>query len=217
MEDEKRRRRLLWIAVIIVVLAVIGAMSIIFDSTLTFGRIVLVLMLIPVILLIFAVIVNPKPKSDDSDPTQPIVKNFEDKNVTVTVKYQGFGVQVLRLPSPPLEEMRSTVEALRDEFTPRRVLLNVVVARRDNPDLLVTKFSTPIEIRAGYTTVDLRHAKDNNLDHPQFGFWDGCRWILFTEKKHQLRYEPSDRADLAGYAVVSLREWADPMLGMGPP
>ena len=215
MEDEKRRKRLLWIAVIITVLAVIGATSIIFDSTLTFGRIVLVLLLIPVILLVFAVIVNP-PKQKEPDPTQPIVKTYEDKNVTVTVKYQGFGVQVLRLPSPPLEEMHSTQDALRDEFTPHRVLLNVVVARRDNPDLLVTKFTSPIEIRAGYTAVDLRRAKEKNLNQPQFGFWDGCRWILFTEKKHQLRYEPSDHADLAGYAVVTLSAWADPALAFGP-
>jgi len=215
MEDEKRRRRLLWIAAIITVLAVIGATSIIFDSTLTFGRIVLVLLLIPVILLVFAVLVNP-PKHEEPDSKEPIVKTYEDKNVTITVKYQGFGVQVLRLPYPPLEEMRSTQDALRDEFTPHRVLLNVVVARRDNPDLLVTKFTSPIEIRAGYTAVDLRRAKEKNLSQPQFGFWDGCRWILFTEKKHQLRYEPSDRADLAGYAVVTLSAWADPALAYGP-
>jgi hypothetical protein len=216
MEDEKRRKRLLWIAMIIAALAVIGATSIIFDSTLTFGRIVLLLLLIPVILLVFAVIVNPPKKDNEPDPTQPIVIHYDDKNVTVTVKPQGFGVQVLRLPSPPLEEMRSTQDALRDEFTPHHVLLNVVVARRDNPDLLVTKFSSPLEIRAGYTTVDLRRAKEKNLSQPQFGFWDGCRWILFTEKKHQLRYEPSDRADLAGYAVVTLSVWADPTLAYGP-
>jgi hypothetical protein len=216
MEDEKRRRRMLWIAIIIAALAVIGATSIIFDSTLTFGRIVLVLLLIPVILLVFAAIVNPPPKHDNSDPTQPIVENFEDKNVTVTVKYQGFAVQVLRLPYPPLEEMRSTQETLPDEFTARRVLLNVVVARRDNPDLLVTKFSTPIEIRMGFTTVDVRHAKEKNLSQPQFGFWDGCHWVLFTEKKHQLRYEPADRPDLAGYAIVTLSEWSDPALAAGP-
>jgi hypothetical protein len=216
MEDEKRRKRLLWIAMIIAALAVIGATSIIFDSTLTFGRIMLLLLLIPVILLVFAVIVNPPKKDNEPDPTQPIVIHYDDKNVTVTVKPQGFGVQVLRLPSPPLEEMRSTQDALRDEFTPHHVLLNVVVARRDNPDLLVTKFSSPLEIRAGYTTVDLRRAKEKNLSQPQFGFWDGCRWILFTEKKHQLRYEPSDRADLAGYAVVTLSVWADPTLAYGP-
>ncbi len=52
------------------------------------------------------------------------------------------------------------------------------------------------------------------MSQPQFGFWDGCRWILFTEKKHQLRYEPSDRADLAGYAVVTLSVWADPLWPM---
>jgi len=216
MEDEKRRRRLLWIAIIIAALAVIGATSIIFDSTLTFGRIVLVLMIIPVILLVFAVIVNPPKKDKEPDPTQPIIVHYDDKNVTVTVKPQGFGVQVLRLPSPPLEELHSAQDALRDEFTPHRVLLNVVVARRDNPDLLVTKFTSPVEIRAGYTAVDLRRAKEAKLNQPLFGFWDGCRWILFTEKKHQLRYEPSDRADLAGYAAVTLSEWADPALGFGP-
>jgi hypothetical protein len=216
MEDEKRRKRLLWIAMIIAALAVIGATSIIFDSTLTFGRIVLLLLLIPVVLLVFAVIVNPPKKDREPDPTQPIVAHFDDKNVTVTVKPQGFGVQVLRLPAPPLEETRSTQDALPDEFTPHRALLNVVVARRDNPDLLVTKFSSPIEIRAGYTAVDLRRAKEKSLSQPQFGFWDGCRWILFTENKHQLRYEPPDRADLAGYAVVTLSVWADPLLGYGP-
>ena len=98
MEDEKRRKRLLWIAMIIAALAVIGATSIIFDSTLTFGRIVLLLLLIPVVLLVFAVIVNPPKKDREPDPTQPIVVHFDDKNVTVTVKPQGFGVQVLRLP-----------------------------------------------------------------------------------------------------------------------
>jgi hypothetical protein len=215
MEDEKRRRRLLWIAIIITVLAVIGVTSIIFDSTLTFGRIVLVLLLIPVILLVFAVIVNPPPKHA-GDPTQPIIKEYGDKNVTVTVKYQGYAVDVLRLPSPPLEELHASTDGLPDEFTPHRVLLNVVVARQDNPDLLVTKFSTPIEIRAGYTAVDLRRAKEKDFSQPQFGFWDGCHWILFTEKKHQLRYELSDRADLAGYAVVTLSVWSDPLLGYGP-
>jgi hypothetical protein len=215
MEDEKRRRRLLWLALIITALAVIGATSLIFDSTMTFGRIVLVLLLIPVILLVFAMIVNPKPKPA-ADPTQPIVKEYGDKNVTVEVKYQGFGVEVLRLPSPPLEEMRAPADGPADEFTPHRVLLNVVVARQDNSDLLVTKFSTPIEIRAGYTAVDLRRAKEKNFEQPQFGFWDGCRWVLFTEKKHQLRYAPSDRADLAGYAVVTLSAWADPALAFGP-
>ncbi len=212
MEDEKRRRRLLWIAIVITALCVIGATSIIFDSSMTFGRIVLVLLLIPVILLVFALIVNPRPKRDDTDPTQPIVKQFEDKNTTVTVKYQGFVVDVLRLPSPPLEELKSDT----DEFTPRRVLLNVAVARRDNPDLLVTKFTVPIEVRAGYTAADLKHAKDKDLNYPQFGFWDGCHWVLFTEKKHQLRYEPPDQANLAGYAVVTLGEWSDPPFGYGP-
>ncbi len=212
MEDEKRRRRLLWIAIVITALSVIGVTSIIFDSSMTFGRIVLVLLLIPVILLVFALIVNPTPKRDGGDPTQPIVKQYEDKNVTVTVKYQGFAVDVLRLPSPPLDEMKSD----SDEFAAHRVLLNVAVARRDNPDLLVTKYSTPIEVRAGYTAVDLRRATEQKLDRPQFGFWDGGRWVLFTEKKHQLRYEPADRADLAGYAVVTLSQWSDPAIAFGP-
>ncbi len=216
MEDEKRRRRLLWIAVIIVVLSVIGATSIIFESSLTFGRIVLVLLLIPVILLVFALIVNPKPKRDEGDPTQPIVKQYDDKNVTVTVRYQGFAVEVLRLPSPPLDEMKAAPGLPRDEFEARRPLLNVVVAQRDNPDLLVTKYNPAIEIRVGYTEVDQRHATAKNMKYPQLGFWDGCHWILFTEEKHKLRYEPSDRQDLAGYIAVSLSQWSDPPMALGP-
>ena len=212
MEDEQNRARLLWIVVALAVLSVIGVVSLVFDSTLTLGRIVLVVLLIPVILLILIVIVNPA----GSGSGKTIVKKYADKHVTVTVPPQGFAVQVLRLPAPPLAEMRSLQDTLRDEFTPRRVVLNVVVARRDNPDLLVTQFAPPIELRAGYTTDDLKRAQEQDLKHPQFGFWDGCRWILFTEKKHQLRYEPADRADLAGYAVVTPSAWADPPIAFGP-
>jgi hypothetical protein len=175
----------------------------------------LVLLLIPVILLVFAVIVNP-PKHEELDSTEPIVKRYDDKNVTVTVKYQGFAVQVLRLPSSPLEEMRSKAESLPDQFPARRGVINVVVARRDDPDQLVTRFSPPLELRVGYTAADLKHARDKNLQYPQLGYWDGCHWVLFTAQDHQLRYEPSDRPDLAGYAVVSLNVWADPRLAFGP-
>lgn len=152
--------------------------------------------------------------------TEPLIQSYPDKGVNVTVGWQGFKVQVLRIPSPALAELHSPA----DEFKPRRALVNVVVARDDNIDLLVTQYDPPLEIQIAYTAEDLTLAQAAKLDHPQVGFWDGQKWVLFQEKKHDLKYVAvtpamSERtsSEIIGYAVVNLREWADPLIGMGPP
>ena len=147
---------------------------------------------------------------------EPIVVEFPDKHVSVTVPWQGYALRVLRIPYPPLSEMPQIKVA--DQPWPREVLLNVVVARQDNPDLLVTQFEPRLTLKVAYSAEDLRRAREFKLEHPVFGFWDGCQWVLFTPEKHVLSYEPSlnPTSEIAGHAIVELAAWKDPSIGHGP-
>ncbi len=141
-------------------------------------------------------------------------REFKER-VKLTVKWQGYPINVLRLPYPPQEEMQSE----QDEFKPRRLLLNPALVVQSRREQLVSKFDPPIEIQIAYTRVDLKFAQEHGLEYPQAGFWDGCKWVLFTQEKHQLTYRKrrrNDAAAIAGYLLVKFSEWADPALGMGP-
>ena len=143
----------------------------------------------------------------------PIVRKFKE-NVRFIIEWQGYPVSVVRLPYPPLDEMKSD----QDAFTPRRVLLNPAIVGAKNRELLISEFNPPIELRIAYTFVDLKFAQNQSLEHPQVGFWDGSKWVLFTVEKHDLRWVPARRGTkIAGYAVVRLSNWSDPAIGMGPP
>jgi hypothetical protein len=132
------------------------------------------------------------------------------------VPWQGYAVKVLRIPYPPLSEMPQIEVAGRP--WPHSGLLNVVVARQDDLDALVTQFEPRLTLKLAYSAEDLGRAKEAGLNYPIFGFWDGCQWVLFTEEKHRLSYEdnPNPAAEIAGYATVELAAWNDPYIGRGP-
>jgi hypothetical protein len=171
--------------------------------------------LVLILLLIFLI---PAARSKDHEPHEgdPVVEDFADKHVQVTVPWQGYLVKVLRLPYPPLSEM-PPIEVAGQPW-PHHVLLNVVVARHDNPDALVIQFNPALTLRMAYSMEDLERARGFKLDYPVFGFWDGCKWVLFTKEKHGLSYEPnaSPTPEVAGYAVVRLTAWNDPSIAGGP-
>jgi hypothetical protein len=142
-----------------------------------------------------------------------VIGDYTDKGVVVSVDWQGYPVKLLRIPSPPLEEIAPPVE----ELSIGRTLLNVVVARADDPDTLVTRFDPPLTIRMAYTQEDLERARRKDLTQPYFCFWDGCNWIRFTQEKHHLSYDDEHaEGDIAGYATVQLSAWNDPLLASGP-
>jgi hypothetical protein len=147
---------------------------------------------------------------------EPVVVEFPDKHVHVSVPWQGYAVNVLRIPYPPLSDM-PPIEVAGQPW-PHLGLLNVVVARQDDPDALVTQFDPPFTLRMAYSAEDLSRAREFKLEHPIFGFWDGCKWVLFTGEKHKLSYEdnPNPTPEVAGYAVVQLTAWNDPFIGKGP-
>jgi hypothetical protein len=177
------------------------------------------LLIFVVALILAAILISLIPRSDKSSEEKDIttgatIAEFPDKQVKVSVDPQGFPVRVLRLPYAPPAEMRSD----QDEFHPTTILLNVVVARQADPDLLVTKFKPPLKLELAYSAEVLKQAQAMDLERPIFGFWDGCKWVKFTREKHGLDYQkeahPTDQA--VEHAVVSLSEWSDPALARAP-
>jgi hypothetical protein len=182
------------------------------------GNELLALMAAALVLTVLAVWLIAAARADHESGTDlkgTLVETYPDKGVQVTVDWQGYEVKVLRLPQAALEEMQS----VDDEFKPRRLLLNVVVARADDADRLVTRFDPPLQLEIAYSLEDGDIARKRNLDYPQLGFWDGCKWVLFRAEKHGLKYMAAEKptAEVAGHAHVTLHEWSDPSIGAGPP
>lgn len=178
------------------------------NELLIVGAIALVLIVVLVLLIPAA---NKRGHGDEPAPSGDMHEDYPDKQVKVTVEWQGFPVRVQRLPYAPLEETRSD----QDEFQPLTPLLNIVVARDDDSELLVTRFDPPLRLEFTYSMDVLRRAKEMNLDVPLYGFWDGCKWVKFTLEKHQLSHElPTDTTD--GHASVQLVNWSDPIIGRVP-
>ena len=171
-------------------------------------------------LILIAVLVYLIPaargRRGNSHAGEPITQEYPDKHVHVTVPWQGYGVKVLRVPSPALDEMPPEREG--EWPWPRRVLINVVCARQDDVDALVTHFDPPLVLRMAYSAEDLKSAQAKKLDNPIFGFWDGSRWVRFTAEKHHVTYEPNPHPteEEAGYASVQLTAWSDPSIANGP-
>ena len=178
------------------------------------------LLVIALALVLIAVLVFLIPaargKHDTPREGEPTDVEFPDKHVHVSVPWQGYAIRVLRIPYPPLSELPQ-IEVAGQPW-PYGGLLNVVVARYDDSDALVTQFNPPLTLRMAYSQESLERAKEFKLDYPVFGFWDGCQWVLFTKEKHSLSYEPSPNptSDVAGYATVELSAWSDPFIGHGP-
>lgn len=182
------------------------------------GNELLLLIVLALVLTVVAVWLIMAVRADHDrrrDMKGTLIESYPDKGVKVTVDWQGYEVKVLRLPQATLAEMQS----LDDEFKPRRLLLNVVVARVDDADRLVTKFDPPLQLEIAYSQEDLDIALKHELKHPQLGFWDGCKWVLFREEKHRLQHVAAEKPteQIVGYAIVTLSEWADPCIGAGPP
>jgi hypothetical protein len=175
---------------------------------------ILVVALILAAMLIFIIPRSDKPGEEKTVTTETTVQEYPDKQVKVSIDPQGFPVRVLRLPYAPDEEMRSE----QDEFHPTTILLNVVVARQDNPDLLVTQFDPPLTLEMTYSPEVLNRARELDLKYPVYGFWDGCKWVRFVPEKHRLDYqeEAHPTEQVAGRAIVQLSKWSDPALGRIP-
>ena len=204
-----------WITLGALALNAAGAIVLAVDRTQASGA-GLVMFIIALVLLVIVLFLIGRSTDQIgvSLPNGPAEIDYADKGVKVNVPWQGYPVQIERIPSAPLEETRSRT----DEFTPTEILLNVIVGRHDNLDSLVTHYNPRLELRMAFSLEALTRAKQQGLSYPHFGFWDGCKWVLFTEEKHKLAYEdnPNPTTEVAGHAVVQLTAWSDPFIGKGP-
>jgi hypothetical protein len=168
------------------------------------------------IVVLVALIPAARGKHIEHHEGELTVNEFPDKHLQVKVPWQGYAINVIRIPFQPLTELPQIEVAGRP--WPYRGLLNIVVARADDPDILVTQFEPRLTLKMAYSVEDLSRAKEFKLEHPIFGFWDGCQWVLFTKEKHNLTYEenPNPTREVAGYATVELTAWADPHIAAGP-
>lgn len=184
----------------------------------TISNELLLVIALALVLIVVLIALIPAARGKHTSPHEgePIVVEFPDKHVRVSVPWQGYAVTVVRIPYPPLSELPQ-IEVAGQPW-PHRGLLNVVIAREDDPDALVTQFEPRLTLKMAYSAEDLERAKDFQLEHPIFGFWDGCQWVLFTEEKHRLSYEdnPNPTVEIAGYATVELAAWNDPYIARGP-
>ncbi len=204
-----------WITLGALVLNAAGAIVLALDRTQVYGAGLIIFAIVFVLLLIALFLMGRSTgQIGISLPNGPAEIDYADKGVKVNVPWQGFTVQIRRIPSATLNEIRSNA----DEFTPAEILLNVIVGRFDQPDSLVIHYNPRLELRMAFSPAALERAKKQNLPYPNFGFWDGCKWVLFTEKKHDLKYELAEKPtpQIAGYATVALSEWSDPTIGRGP-
>ena len=109
-------------------------------------------------------------------------------------------------------------------------MINVELVDANDPMTILTDFDPAFELRAKYTPEDmarLEQAKTayyqgggikGGIGEPvfQLGFWNGCKWVLFTKEKHNYRIVPNIPPETGGFEVVNISKWGDPAIGHGP-
>lgn len=233
MKDEKRRRVMMWIAAVVAVLLLIGVVSWIWersyygDQPFTFSQLILLLLIIPVGVLLFAMFVNPDKKqrgTSGGGPSNPVVASFPDAFTTVVVPWQGRPVTVVRVPSVPLDQMKGT----NNDFEPKELVINVEVVDANKEHTIMTDFDPTLEIEfnfpktlidnarklAAQTDIQINSANDFT-SVIKIGFWDGVRWVQFTRENHAYRIQGNESTGYVG--KVNLTKWGAPPIAWNPP
>ena len=157
----------------------------------------------------------------------------------VVVPEQGVDIGVRTLPLEWTEEMKEGLQGR----SPGRLVINFELFDEANPDEFLTEFEVPIEVWVRYTSEDAERAwnlgaraggggesfftrllrclgfiKPVPVRNPplDLSFWDGERWIWFTEEKHDFELAPRAGSELEGFGFVRLRNWGDPAIRWGP-
>jgi hypothetical protein len=231
MKDEKRRRVMMWIAIVIVAIALIGVVSWMWERTyykdqpFTFSQLALLLLIIPAVVLLFAMFVNPPKKQRDREASgSQAVASFPEAFTTVVIPWQGRSAMAVRVPSVPLDQMKGK----DNDFTPAELVINVEVVDANDAHIVLTDFDPPLEIELKFPASLIKNARelaarqkisidsaDDFVAVIKVGFWNGLRWVLFTKEKHNFRIQGNDTTGYVG--KVDLRKWGDPPIAWNPP
>lgn len=228
MRDEKRRRIIMWIAVVMAVMLLIGAVAWMWersyykDQPFTFSQLVFLLLLVPAAVLLLVMFLEPAKKQ--SRAGDQVIATFSDAFTTVVVPWQGRPVSVVRAPMVPLDQMKGE----GNDFTPAETVINVEIVDGKDQHTIVTDFDPAIEVEFKFPGTLIEKASqlaarqeikiataDDLTSVIQIGFWDGARWVLFTKAKHNYRIQGNASTGYVG--KVDLKKWGDPPIGWNPP
>jgi hypothetical protein len=230
MKDEKRRKVMLGIALVIVAMLFIGVVAWMWersyykDQPFTFSQLVLLMLIIPTVALLFAMFVNPPKKRGGYVAGDQVVATFPETFTTVVIPWQGRPVMAVRAPSVPLDQMKGE----GNDFTPAELVINVEVVDAKDEHTVLTDFDPPLEIELKFPPSLIKNARelaarqktsitsaDDLASVIKVGFWNGARWVLFTKEKHNYRIQGNDTTGYVG--KVNLKKWGDPPIGWNPP
>ena len=231
MRDEKRRKVMMGIAVVIAAVVLIGVVSWMWersyykDQPFTFSQLVLLLLIVPAVALLFAMFVNPSKKQRGGETAgSQVVAPFPEAFTTVVIPWQGRSVIAVRVPSVPLDQLKGE----GNDFTPAELVINVEVVDAKDEHTVLTDFDPPLEIEFKFPASLIKNARElaarqqiniNSADDLagviKVGFWNGARWVLFTNEKHNFRIQGNDTTGYVG--KVNLRKWGDPPIAWNPP
>jgi len=137
-------------------------------------------------------------------------KHFRTEGVVVKHPSLGISIDVLRLPIPPLVSMPTVAGG----FIPSRLVINLKVVDKADPSKIVTTFDPPLEVRVRYTPGDEKDASDKRK-LLNLAYWDGKKWVRFTQKDHQFKLENKPTKKYAGWGIVKITHWTDPPKAWG--
>ncbi|HSF83318.1 MAG TPA: hypothetical protein VLA49_18925 [Anaerolineales bacterium] len=142
--------------------------------------------------------------------TQGTRFEFANEGVTITIPPQSKKAKAQKLSRTSLANM----PGVPGGFKPGRVVINFQIVDEDNPTTVLTEFSPKFELRIRYTPADLKRAQDAG-EPLQLAYWDGAKWVKFTQEKHNFKLEASAQGK-GGFGVAMIGSWGDPNIAWGP-
>jgi hypothetical protein len=88
-----------------------------------------------------------------------------------------------------------------------------VPAQRSGVKVL-DEFDPSFELRVHFTQLDLDRAVDAKA-RLKLAFWDGQRWAVFDEVKHEFELRLDPKPDTGGVGIARIARWTDPAVGWG--
>lgn len=132
-------------------------------------------------------------------------KYFRKQGVVVLVPPQPQPVLVERLDPPQVEALPGGPV----DFQPFRTVIDLKVKLEASPNTYVTQFNPPITIRIRCTHKDVKRAKLFN--YLKLGYWDGKKWVHCTAKTHKFQLEVDKTIKYAGWGIIQISNWDDPI------
>ena len=127
--------------------------------------------------------------------------------ITVTIPDQGKWVKMIDKAMPPLSSMPGN-----NNFTPFRLLHNLMVVDYEDDNLVISSFNPPIEFDVSYTSQDLWESARISRSL-KLAYWDGSTWVVFNDTNNNYTLLPPATGTIAN---VKISNWAgDPPMAWG--